>query len=472
MARRAEPDAAITELRALLGDRLATGQAVRDQHGASESYFPLTPPDAVAWPESAEEVSQIVRICARHDLPIVAFGAGTSLEGHTTPLEGGLSLDMTRMDRVLEVAQEDMLCVIQPGITREALNSQLRDSGLFFPIDPGANATLGGMAATRASGTTAVRYGTMRDNVLAAEVVLADGRIIRTGSRAAKSSAGYDLTGLMVGSEGTLGIFTELTLRLHGQPEAVTAAVCAFDDFATAVDTVIATVQMGIPVSRIEFVDEAAAAAFNAYAGTDMPVAPHLMVEFTGTEAGVKEQAERFGEIVEEMGGANFAWAEKPEDRSRLWKMRHGAYPACLALRPGSMGVVTDVCVPISKLAEAVAETRQDIEAQGMIGPILGHVGDGNFHAILLVDRENPEELSKAKWIAARLAARANRLGGTMTGEHGVGAGKRALMADEHGPAAWEVMGLLKAALDPQNLLNPGKIVPDAGAGGIRSAAE
>ncbi|MEI4485873.1 FAD-linked oxidase C-terminal domain-containing protein [Frigidibacter sp. MR17.14] len=452
-------DTVLPALSALLGDRLSTSRGDRDQHGHSESYFPPTPPEAVAWPETTAELAEIVQICASAGVPVVPWGAGTSLEGQAQATQGGLVLDMARMAQVLEVLPEDMLVRVQPGITREALNAHLRDTGLFFPIDPGANASIGGMAATRASGTTAVKYGTMRDNVLAAEVVLADGRVIRTGSGARKSSAGYDLTGLFVGAEATLGIFTELTLRLHGQPEAVTAAVCAFDDFARAVETVIATIQMGIDVARIEFVDEATAAAFNAAAGTDLPELPHLMVEFHGTPAAVKEQAERFGEIVAEMGGAHFAWAERPEDRTKLWKMRHGAYPACLALRPGSMAVVTDICVPISHLAEAVAETRADIAEQGLIGPILGHVGDGNFHAILLVDRDDPEELSRAKWIAARLAARAHRFGGTMTGEHGVGIGKRALMADEHGQG-WQVMAAIKQALDPKNILNPGKIVP------------
>ncbi|AMY68467.1 FAD-binding oxidoreductase [Frigidibacter mobilis] len=453
---------ALDPLKLLLGDRLSLSSAMRAEHGANESYFPQMLPDAVAFPESTAEVAEIMRICAANGVPVTPWGAGTSLEGHALAAQGGISLDMGRMAAVLEVLADDMLVVVQPGITREALNAHLRDTGLFFPIDPGANATLGGMAATRASGTAAVRYGTMRDNVLAAEVVLADGRVIRTGSRARKSSAGYDLTGLFVGSEGTLGVMTELTLKLQGQPEAISAATCAFADLAAAVDTVISTIQMGIPIARIEFVDAATAAAFNAYAGASLPELPHLMVEFHGTEAGVREQAERFGEIVAELGGADFAWADRPEDRSRLWKMRHGAYPACLALRPGSMGVVTDICVPISRLAEAVEETRKDIAAQGMIGPILGHVGDGNFHAILLVDRNLPEELTRAKWIAARMAARAHRMGGTMTGEHGVGMGKRHLMRDEHG-AGWEVMGAIKAALDPRGILNPGKIVPGAG---------
>ncbi|MGL4279134.1 MAG: FAD-binding oxidoreductase, partial [Albidovulum sp.] len=393
-----------------------------------------------------------------HHCPVIAWGTGTSLEGHALAIQGGVSLDLSRMNRVLTVRAEDMQAVVQPGVTREALNADLRATGLMFPIDPGANASLGGMAATRASGTTAVRYGTMRDNVMALEVVLADGRVIRTGSGARKSSAGYDLTGLFVGSEGTLGIITELTLKLHGQPEAISAAVCAFDDFKAAVDTVIATIQMGIPMARIEFVDETVAAIFNAANGTTLPEKPHLMVEFHGSETSAAEDARRFGEVVAEMGGAHFNWATTAEDRNRLWRMRHGAYPACIASRPGSMGLVTDLCVPISRLAEAVSETRADIAASGLPGPILGHVGDGNFHAILLIERDNQAELKTAKALARRMAERAIRLGGTMTGEHGVGMGKKDLMAMEHGEA-WEVMARIKRALDPDGILNPGKVV-------------
>ena len=450
---------ALTDLAALLGPRLSRATADRDQHGASETWFAPMPPDAVAYPETTEEVSQILQICTRAGVPVVAWGTGTSLEGHALAPQGGISLDMARMNRVLAVHDGDMQAVVQPGLTREALNTELRATGLFFPVDPGANASLGGMAATRASGTTTVRYGSMRDNVLALEVVLADGRIIRTGSRAAKSSSGYDLTALMLGSEGTLGIITELTLRLHGVPEAISAAVCAFDQFDRAVETVMATIGLGIPIARIEFVDEAVARVFNAYAGTHLPEMPHLMVEFHGSEAGVAEQAARFGELVAEMGGAGFEWASTPEARNALWKMRHGAYPACLASRPGSMGLVTDICVPMSRLAEAVRETRADIAAEGLTGPILGHVGDGNFHAILLLERGNADELARAKRLAGRMARRALAMGGTITGEHGIGIGKRGLMAEEHG-AGWQVMGALKAALDPQNILNPGKLVP------------
>ena len=452
-------DQALAELQSFLGDRLARSKSERDQHGANETWFPPAPPDAVAYPETTDEVARVVATCARHGCPVVAWGTGTSLEGHALAVEGGVSLDLSRMNRVLGVQAADMLAVVQPGVTREALNTELRATGLMFPVDPGANASLGGMAATRASGTTAVRYGTMRDNVIALEVVLADGRVIRTGTRARKTSAGYDLTGLFVGSEGTLGIITELTLRLHGQPEAISAAVCAFDDFVAAVETVMATIQMGIPMARIEFVDETTAAIFNSQNGTSLPEKPHLMVEFHGSENSAAEDAQRFGEVVAEMGGAHFDWATTTEDRNRLWAMRHGAYPACIASRPGSMGLVTDICVPISALAEAVRETREDIAASGIAGPILGHVGDGNFHAILLIERGNADELKTAKALARRMAERALRLGGTITGEHGVGAGKKDLMKMEHGEA-WDVMARIKRALDPDGILNPGKLVP------------
>ncbi|MCW3781865.1 FAD-binding oxidoreductase [Defluviimonas salinarum] len=451
-------DTALAELASFLGDRLARSKPEREAHGRSETWFPETPPDAVAYPETSAEVSRIISTCARLGCPVTAWGTGTSLEGHALAVRGGVSLDMSRMNRVLAIRAEDMQAIVQPGLTREALNSDLRATGLMFSVDPGADASLGGMAATRASGTTSVRYGTMRDNVMGLEVVLADGRVIRTGSGARKSSAGYDLTGLFVGSEGTLGIITELTLKLHGQPEAISAAVCAFDDFEAAVRTVIATIQMGIPMARIEFVDETGAAVFNAANGTDLPEKPHLMVEFHGSELSAAEDAKRFGEIVAEMGGAHFDWATTTEDRNRLWKMRHGAYPACLAFRPGSMGLVTDICVPISRLAEAVRETRADIAESGLTGPIIGHVGDGNFHSVLLIERDNAAELKAAKALAHRMAERALRLGGTITGEHGVGMGKKDLMEMEHG-AAWEVMARIKRALDPDGILNPGKVV-------------
>lgn len=451
-------DPALDALAHIFGDRFSRAPGVRAQHGQSESHITGGLPDAVVYPRTTEEVAQIARICARNGVPMIGWGAGTSLEGHALAVKGGVTVDFTQMDQLLAVYPEDMLCVIQPGITRERLNEELRATGLFFPVDPGANASLGGMAMTRASGTTAVRYGTMRDNVLGLEVVLADGRVIRTGTSAPKSSAGYDLTALMVGSEGTLGLVTELTLRLQGQPEAVSAAVCAFPDLADAVDCVIATIQSGIPMARIEFLDEASVAACAAWAGMDLPAVPHLMVEFHGSPMGVQEQAERFGELAAEYGSSGFQWAKATEDRARLWRMRHQAYPAILASRPGAKAIVTDVCVPISRLAEAVAETRDDIAAGSVPGPILGHVGDGNFHAILLIDPDSPEERAEAKALAARMAERALRLGGTITGEHGVGHGKLAHMEAEHG-AAWDVMGQIKRALDPANLMNPGKVV-------------
>lgn len=449
---------ALSELKAVLGDRLSCSKHDLQTHGQSETYFDPAPPDAVAYPDTPDEVSQIVSICAEHGCPVIGWGAGTSLEGHALATSGGVTVDFSRMNKVLAVNAQDMNVTVQPGITRETLNTELRATGLFFPVDPGANASLGGMAATRASGTTAVRYGTMRDNILALEVVLADGRVIRTGSQARKSSSGYDLTGLFVGSEGTLGLITELTLKLSGQPEATAAAICAFGSIAEAVDTVIATIQTGIPMARIEFVDAATAAAFNTYAGADMPEVPHLLVEFHGSERAVAEDAARFGDIVTEMGGKGFKWSARAEDRKVLWTMRHNAYYACLALRKGATALVTDICVPISKLAEAVEETRADIDASTLAGPILGHVGDGNFHAVLLVDPDNAGELAEAKSISHRMVGRALRLGGTATGEHGIGMGKLDYMQAEHG-AGWSVMGDIKRALDPLNILNPGKLV-------------
>ncbi|SMX33874.1 FAD-binding oxidoreductase [Actibacterium lipolyticum] len=449
---------AIDALSSLLGDRLSLSKPDLEAHGQSETYFTLTPPDAVAYPNDTQEVSAIVKICAAHGCPVIGWGAGTSLEGHALAVRGGVCVDFSRMNKVLSVNPEDMDVVIQPGLTREELNQELRATGLFFPIDPGANASIGGMTATRASGTTAVRYGTMRDNILALEVVLADGRIIRTGTRARKSSAGYDLTGLFVGSEGTLGLITELTVRLHGQPEAISSAVCAFEDIGAAVETVIQTIQMGVPMARIEFVDTPTVAAVNAYSGTDLPEMPHLMVEFHGSDAGVAEQAERFGEILGENGGTGFRWSTKAEERTKLWDARHKAHWACLASRPGAIALVTDICVPISCLAQAVEETRADIEKASIPGPILGHVGDGNFHAILLVEPGNAAEMEEAKALSNRMVERALALGGTSTGEHGVGVGKLPYMEREHGEA-WDVMGQIKRALDPDGIMNPGKMV-------------
>jgi D-lactate dehydrogenase (cytochrome) len=450
---------AFSALAELLGPRLNRSQSDRETHGRSEGHFPLMPPDAVAYPATTDEVAAIVRICAGAGLPVIGWGTGTSLEGHSIAPRGGVTVDFSRMDRVLEVLPEDMVAVVQPGVTREALNTELRATGLFFPVDPGANASLGGMASTRASGTTAVRYGTMRGNVLGLEVVLADGRVIRTGTRAPKSSTGYDLTGLFVGAEGTLGLITELTLKLHGQPEAVSAAVCAFADMEGAVGAVIATIQSGIPMARIEFVDAAAASAFNAQAQAGWADAPHLMVEFHGSEAGVAEQAKRFGEIARDFGAEDFRWATLAEDRGRLWAMRHNAYRAMMAANPGCAPITTDICVPISRLAEAVEETAADIAESGMPGPIVGHVGDGNFHALLLPKAGDAAQWEAAERLAARMAERALRLGGTVSGEHGIGMGKTKYMQAEHGEA-WQVMAAIKAALDPEGVMNPGKLLP------------
>jgi len=451
-------DTALTELSTLLGDRLSRSKSDLDAHGQSESHFAPAPPDAVLWPTTTDEVSRVLAICHAHDCPVIAYGAGTSLEGHTSAIQGGVTLDMSRMNQLLSADPGDMVAVVQPGLTREELNLELRATGMFFSVDPGANATIGGMAGTRASGTTTVRYGSMRDNVLALEVVLADGRVIRTGSRAAKSAAGYDLTALFLGSEGTLGVITELTLRLQGQPEAISAGVCAFKRIEDAVGAVQQTIQMGIPMARIEFVDTMSVRAVNAYAGTQMPEVPHLLVEFHGSDSAVAQDADMFGEIARDFGATGFESATLAEDRNRLWEVRHKAYYACLGLRPGAQAIVTDICVPISKLAQAVTETRADIDASHIPGPILGHVGDGNFHAILLVDRDNPVEMAEAKRLAARMTERALVLGGTVTGEHGVGMGKLAYMPAEHG-AGWDVMGDIKRALDPTGILNPGKVI-------------
>jgi D-lactate dehydrogenase (cytochrome) len=451
-------DDALAALARLMGPRFNRSDSDRALHGRSESHFPPMPPDAVVYPESTGEVAEVVRICAAAGVPVIGWGAGTSLEGHALAPRGGVTVDFSRMARVLEVRPEDMIAIVQPGVTREQLNAELRATGLMFPVDPGANATLGGMASTRASGTTAVRYGTMRANVLGLEVVLADGRVIRTGTRAPKSSTGYDLTGLFVGAEGTLGLITELTLKLHGQPEAVRAAVCAFDSMAGAVNCVIATIQSGIPVARIEFVDRVSAAFFVRGAGADWPEAPHLMLEFHGSEAGVAEQTARFGEIAAEFGGQGFRWAAREEDRRALWAMRHNAYRYALAAFPGRTPITTDICVPISRLAEAVEETAADIARSGIPGPIVGHAGDGNFHVLLLPAAGDAAEWDRAMALAGRMAERALRLGGTVSGEHGIGLGKLKYMEREHGPA-WDVMGAIKAALDPAGIMNPGKLL-------------
>ncbi|MCP5088844.1 MAG: FAD-binding protein [Rhodobacteraceae bacterium] len=450
--------AAIAEIKALLGERLSTGHSVRELHARDAAHTPPALPDAVAFPETTKEVSQVVEICHRHGCPVVPYGVGTSLEGHIVAFRGGVTLDFSQMNKVLEVHGEDLNVVIQPGVTREQLNEELRATGLFFPIDPGANATLGGMAATRASGTTAVRYGTMKDNVLALEVVLADGRVIRTGTQARKSSAGYDLTRLMVGSEGTLGVITELTLILHGQPEAVSAAVCEFPDTQSAVNAVIMAVQIGLPMARIEYVDTPSIIAISNYSGLELSECPHLFLEFHGSETGVKEQAEQMAEIAAEFGGGGFKWSAKAEERSALWKARHESYFAVRAVRPGAVGITSDVCVPISKLAEAIEATMADAAEHGIYAPILGHVGDGNYHTLLLVEEGNTEEWEAAQGLIHRMNMKALELGGTVSGEHGIGAGKMKYMAAEHGDA-WSVMADIKRALDPENILNPGKMV-------------
>ncbi|WP_306006921.1 FAD-binding oxidoreductase [Aquicoccus porphyridii] len=450
---------ALAELSTLLGQRLSRSKSDLDLHGRSETYFPVTPPDAVAYPETTQEVSELMKICAAHAVPVTGWGVGTSLEGQAMAFSGGVVVDFARMNKVLSVNQGDMDAAVQPGVTREALNEELRATGLFFPVDPGANASLGGMASTRASGTTAVRYGTMRDNVLGLEVVLADGRVIRTGTRARKTSAGYDLTGLFVGSEGTLGLITELTLKLHGQPEAITAAICAFDSVDDAVRAVTDTIQMGLSMARIELLDAETVKAFNAYAGASMPECPHLMVEFHGSETGVAEMAEGFGAIIADHNGHGFDWATRPEERNALWTMRHNGAYAIYNARPGWKGLVTDVCVPISRLADAINETAADLTASGLYGPILGHVGDGNFHSVIMFDADDKAALDKVKAASNRMVERALAMGGTMTGEHGIGVGKLPYMAEEHGQG-WQVMGAIKQALDPDNLLNPGKMVP------------
>lgn len=452
----ATADALIDALRALLGDRLSTSVAVREQHGKGEAHHPVEAPDAVAFAQGTEEVAAIVRLCADHGRPVIPFGTGTSLEGHVAARHGGVCIDLTRMNEILEVNAEDLDCRVQPGVTRKALNTYLRDTGLFFPIDPGADASLGGMAATRASGTNAVRYGTMRENVLGLTVVLADGRIIRTGGRARKSSAGYDLTRLFVGSEGTLGVITEIQLRLYGIPEAVSAAVCPFDSLEGAVNTVIMTIQSGIPVSRMELLDEVQMDAINRYSKFNYAVQPTLFLEFHGTEASVKEQAETVGGIAGEFGAGDFQWATLAEERNRLWQARHDVWPATKAMRPGHKGIATDVCVPISRLAECILETKKDIESSGLFAPIAGHVGDGNFHVGFMVESE--DDHAKYKTINHAMVMRALAMGGTCTGEHGIGYGKMDFLQAEHGDAV-AVMRQLKMALDPDNIMNPGKVV-------------
>ncbi|MFT3974428.1 MAG: FAD-linked oxidase C-terminal domain-containing protein [Amaricoccus sp.] len=454
---RTDPAPVLAELRLLLGDRLSTAAAVRAQHGKDLTYHAGHAPDAVAFPRSTEEVAAIVRACARSGVPIVPYGTGTSLEGHIAALEGGITVDLSGMDRILEANAEDMDARVEAGVTRKALNAHLRDRGLFFPIDPGADASIGGMAATRASGTNAVRYGTMRENVLGLTVVTPTGTVIRTGTRARKSAAGYDLTRLYVGSEGTLGIITEVQVRLHGVPEAISAAVAPFETLEGAVDTVIATIQSGVPVSRIELLDALQMRAVNAYSKLAYPERPTLFFEFNGTPAGVEEQARLVEEIAAGFGAGAFHWATRPEDRSRLWQARHDVLWATKMLRPGAEMKSTDVCVPISRLAEAVLAARADAEAAGFAAPIVGHVGDGNFHMSFLIDVNDPAEMAAAEAVNDKVVMRALDLGGTCTGEHGVGSGKMRHLEAEHG-AGIEIMRAIKRALDPGNIMNPGKI--------------
>ena len=451
-------DDLIEELHAIVGQRLTTAPAVREEHGRDESYHAPRPPDVVVYATSTEEVSDIVKVCARRQVPVIPFGTGTSLEGHVAALKGGVCIDLMQMNEVLAVNVEDMDCTVQAGVTRKQLGEHLRDTGLFFAVDPGADASIGGMAATRASGTNAVRYGTMRETVLALTVVLADGRIIRTSRRARKSSAGYDLTRLFVGSEGTLGVITEVTLRLVGIPEATSVAVCAFPDLAAAVNASITTIQAGVPVARIEILDDKQMEAINKFSKLDYPEAPTLFFEFHGSEAGVVEQVETVEAIADDFGGSDFQWATKAEDRARLWQARHDAFYAAMALRPGSKGYATDVCVPISRLAECIVETRKDIEESKLLAPIVGHVGDGNFHLVMVLDPDDPDEMARAKALNERLVMRGLAMDGTCTGEHGVGYGKIDFLVAEHGEAV-SVMRTIKTALDPLGIMNPGKIV-------------
>jgi D-lactate dehydrogenase (cytochrome) len=451
--------AVLAALRARFGSRVSSAEALRAQHASTLSPIESQPPDAVVFPETTDEVAEIVALCAAQAVPVIPFGVGSSFEGHVNAPHGGVCLSTARMTEIVAVHAEDLDAVVQPGVTRTALNARLRDAGLFFPIDPGADASLGGMAATRASGTNAVRYGTMRDAVLGLTVVLPSGEIARTGGRARKSSAGYDLTRLMVGSEGTLGVITELTLRLHGQPEAVAAGLCAFPTVRAACDATIAAIQSGLPVARIELLDAVQVAACNAYSKLALPKAPILFLEFHGSDAAVREQSERFGDIAAELGGGPFDWATRAEDRSRLWKARHDAMWAAAALRPGAKPMPTDVCVPISRLADCVEETRADLAASGLTAPIVGHVGDGNFHCLPLVRPDDPAEMEACRRFTERLVERALRLGGTSTGEHGVGQAKMRYLEAEHGAAAVEAMRAVKRALDPNNIMNPGKIV-------------
>jgi D-lactate dehydrogenase (cytochrome) len=456
------PPALIAALQQRFGERFTTTQAMREHHGKDESAFPIAPPDGVVFPQSAEECVEIVRLAAAHDTNLIPYGVGTSLEGHVLAIHGGICVDMSRMNKILAVNVDDLDCTVQAGVTRKQLNQHLQHTGLFFPIDPGADATLAGMAATRASGTNAVRYGTMRENVLGLTVILADGRVIKTGGRARKSAAGYDLTRLVVGSEGTLGLITEVTLKLYPQPEAASATVCAFPTLDAAVRTVIQTIQLGVPIARCELLDAVTIKAVNLHSKLGLREAPMLFCEFHGSPASVKEQAETVQGIAREHGGMDFEWSTRQEDRTRLWQARHDAYPACLRLKPGGRAMSTDVCVPISKLADCVAETHRDLQGTTIPIALFGHVGDGNFHLAITVDPNNPHDLEEAERVNRNVVARALAMGGTCTGEHGIGFGKLDFLDAEHGNAV-PVMHAIKHALDPRNVFNRGKVVRYAG---------
>ena len=453
------PAALHDALKQRFGERYSTASAILERHGKDEAYHAGVPPEAVVFATSTEDVVEVVNLCREHKAPLIPFGTGTSLEGHINAIRGGISLDLSLMTEVLEVNEEDLDCRVQAGVTRKALNEHLRATGLMFPIDPGADASLGGMTATRASGTNAVRYGTMKDNVLGMTVVMANGDVVRTGGRAPKSSAGYDLTRLMIGSEGTLGVITEIQLKLYGQPEAVSAAVCLFPDIDAAAKTAIMVKQMGIPVARMELVDGASIRAINEADQLGMVEKPHIFFEFHGTEAWVAEQAERTQEIAAELGGEDFEWSTRPEDRMRLWNARHNMFYSVQRMRPGSVGWPTDVCVPISRLADCINQTLEDLSQTNLLAPLVGHVGDGNFHLQYLIDPDNQDELSEARWVNGRMIERAIEMGGTCTGEHGVGHGKIKYLEAEHGASSLAVMASIKRALDPENIMNPGKIL-------------
>ncbi|GIL06584.1 MAG: oxidoreductase [Betaproteobacteria bacterium] len=453
------PTAFLTALQAHFGERCSTAAAVREHHGRDESPFPPTPPDAVVFAQSTEDVAALVKLCADWRVPVIAFGVGSSLEGHLLAIAGGVCVDLSQMNKVLAVNPEDLTVTVQAGVTRKQLNDEIKHTGFFFPIDPGADATIGGMVATRASGTNAVRYGTMRENVLALTVVAAEGKVIRTSRRAKKSSAGYDLTRLFVGSEGTLGIVTEITLKVYPQPEAISAATCSFPSVDAAVKTTIATIQLGVPIARCELLDALTVKAVNAHSKLGLPELPLLLFEFHGSPASVREQAETVQQIAREHGGQDFHWATKPEERSRLWTARHNAYFACLQLKPGARSFTTDVCVPISRLAECIGETIEDTAQSFLPAPILGHVGDGNFHCAILANPDDPKEVDEAERLNRRIVARALAMDGTCTGEHGIGLHKMDFLVEEHGTDAVELMARIKRALDPLNILNPGKVV-------------